>query len=209
MKYVLKNVKLRKVKEGSRNAGSLFIQATVVNPDDMFDSDGTLTTFNERIVNAFAEYLMPSIQEGTDNFGRPVWKPSLPKDANKPLPEAMTTLTHAQFETYAFPDGKELAAVDTDGAPLRDGNEQLIVRRSITILTKKTVDNETGEMRYAKGWGLEEQGESLMRRLYRPVSQFQASPTGGIALPQDAETPLTNGATAPGAAPVPPAAPAV
>jgi hypothetical protein len=202
MKYVLKDIKLRTVKEGSRNAGSLFIQATVVNPDDMFDDDGTMISFNERIVKAFAEYLMPSVKADTpDAFGRPVWKPSLPKDANKPLPETLTTLTHAQFETYRFPNDRELVAVDTDGTPLRDSKDQLVTRRSITILTKKTVDNETGETRYAKGWGLEEQGDAMMRRMYRPKSQFTNESSGGIVLPQDAETPLINGATAPAAAP--------
>jgi hypothetical protein len=145
---------------------------------------------------------MPSVKADTpDAFGRPVWKPSLPKDANKPLPETLTTLTHAQFETYRFPNDRELVAVDTDGTPLRDSKDQLVTRRSITVLTKKTVDNETGETRYAKGWGLEEQGDAMMRRMYRPKSQFTNESSGGIVLPQDAETPLINGATAPAAAP--------
>ena len=40
MKYNLEDIKLRKVAEGKQNAGALFLQATVVNPDDIWEEPG-------------------------------------------------------------------------------------------------------------------------------------------------------------------------
>lgn len=203
MKYNLEEIKLRKVAEGKRNAGSLFIQATVVNPDDEWDEPGTLTTFNERLVKKFAELLVPAQPGQVDQFGRQTWLPSQLKDATKPVPTEMLVVTHAQWEEVPSPGGVEMVRLnDTgDGPAINPKNQQYYRRKSIMVLTKKVVDNETGVERYAKGWTPQDQASSIWNNLYAPASQFDNGANGGIVLPGDPETPLINGATG-GAAPV-------
>lgn len=203
MKYNLTNIALRKVAEGRKNAGTPFIQATVVNPDDLWDEDGRLTTFNARLVTEFSKYLAPAQPGPKDQFGRDTWLPSQLLNQANPLPEALTMLTHAQFEEFVFPGG-ERVQLDDDGKPRRNDAGQLLTRTSIIVLTKKSVDNETGVERYAKGWDPVSLGTSIMNNLYAPLSQFTDNVPAGITLPQDAATPLINGQTAqPAAAPAP------
>lgn len=199
MKYILEDIKLRKVEDGKRNAGTLFIQATVVNPDDDWDDDGRLTTFNERLVKKFAQHLALAQPGPADQFGRPTWLPSQLLNAANPIPEKLLTLTHAQFEEFVFPGG-ERVAMDGD-QPRRNDAGQLVTRTSIRVLTKKTVDNETGEMSYANGWDPVSQGTSIMNNLYAPLSQFTDKQPAGIVLPQNPQTPLINSGMQPGAAP--------
>lgn len=210
MKYNLTDIKLRKVADGKRNAGTLFIQATVVNPDDEWDEDGSLTTFNERLVKKFAQYIGVSQPGALDQFGRQTWQPSPLLNQANPIPESMLVLTHAQFEEFKFPGG-ERVQLDDNGQPRRNDSGQMIVRDSVRVLTKKTVDNETGETRYANGWDPVSQGNSIMLNLYAPLSQFTESVPQGIVLPQQPETPLINGASAPApqGAPAPNVQPAV
>ena len=198
MKYNLEDIKLRKVAEGKQNAGSLFIQATVVNPDDEWDEPGTLTTFNERLVKKFAEYLVPSVPGPNDQFGRQTWLPSQLKDATKPIPAEMLVMTHAQFEEVPAPGGVEMVRLqDGSNEPMvNPKNKQYYRRKSIIVLTKKVVDNETGEVRYAKGWTPQEQASGIWNNLYAPASQFDAGPAG-VILPGAAETPLINSASTP------------
>lgn len=196
MKYILEDIKLRKVASDKRNAGALFVQATVVNPDDDWDDNGTLTTFNERLVKKFAQYVAEAQPGPLDQFGRQTYLPSVLLNAANPIPENLTTLTHAQFEEFIFPGGEHVA-LDDQGNPRRNEKGQLITRSSIMVLTKKSVDNETGELRYARGWDKNSQGQSILNNLYAPLSQFTQSQPTGIVLPQSPETPLINGASAP------------
>lgn len=205
MKYILQDIKLRKVADGKRNAGALFVQATVVNPDDIWDDNGTLTSFNETLTKMFAKYLAEAQPGPVDQFGRQTYLPSVLLNASNPIPENLTTFTHAQFEEFIFPGGEHVA-LDDQGNPRRNEKGQLITRSSIMVLTKKSVDNETGELRYARGWDKNSQGQSILNNLYAPLSQFTQSQPTGIVLPQSPETPLINGASAPATpspAPVP------
>ena len=203
MKYNLEDIKLRKVAEGKQNAGTLFLQATVVNPDDEWDEPGALTTFNERLVKKFAEYVVPAQPGPVDQFGRQTWFTSQLKDATKPIPAELLVMTHAQFEEAPSPGGVEMVRLkDGTNEPMTNPkNGQFYRRSTIMVLTKKVVDNETGEVRYAKGWTPQEQASGIWNNLYAPASLFDNAPTGGIVLPGSPETPLTNSASAPGAAP--------
>ena len=185
MKYVLENVKLRKVAEGKQNAGSLFVQADVVNPDDLWDRGGQMTNFDEKIVNKFAEYLALAELGEPDQFGRQTFKASRLKDANKPLPEALTVLTNAKFQEYVFPNGP-MVMLDSDGQPRRDKDGKPIVRSSVYVLTKEIIDNETGERTQARGYGLREQGDSIAQHLYAPLSEFNVT-APGVVMPQSVE----------------------
>jgi len=203
MKYNLEDVKLRKVAEGKQNAGALFIQATVVNPDDIWEEPGQMTTFNERVVKQFEQYILPAQPGGKDQFGRDSWLTSQLKDATKPIPAEMLVMTHAQFEEVPSPGGVEMVRLnDTgDGPAINPKNGQFYRRTSILVLTKKVVDNETGAERYARGWSPAEQASGIWNNLYAPASQFDSGAQSGVALPIGAETPLINSASAPGAAP--------
>jgi hypothetical protein len=88
-----------------------------------------------------------------------------------------------------------------DGPALNPKNGQFYRRTSILVLTKKVVDNETGESRYARGWSPQEQASGIWNNLYAPASQFDTTAQAGVALPIGAEAPLINSASAPGAAP--------
>ena len=203
MTYNLENIRLRVVAEGKVNAGAKFIQATCVNPDDEWDEPVEMTTFNPRMVAKFAQFLAVAQQDGTDQFGRPVYKASALLDQTKPLPEAYLKFTMANREEYVFPGGREMIQVDEHGQPVRNQKTgQFYRRRSIVVLTKKTRDNESGTERYAEGWSLEQQGSSIMNAFYAPAEQFDSTPTGAIVLPQEEGAPLTNGGTAPAPAPV-------
>lgn len=196
MKYNLEDIKLRKVAEGKQNAGTLFIQATVVNPDDEWDEPGTLTTFNERLVKKFAEFLVPAQPGPVDQFGRQTYLPSQLKDATKPIPAEMLVMTHAQFEETPAPGGVEMVRLkDGSNEPMvNPKNGQFYRRKSIIVLTKKVVDNETGEVRYAKGWTPQEQASGIWNNLYAPASQFDNVGTAGVVLPGAPEAPLINSA---------------
>lgn len=197
MKYNLEDIKLRKVAEGKQNAGTLFLQATVVNPDDEWDEPGTLTTFNERLVAKFSEYLVPALPGNQDQFGRQTWQPSQLKDVNKPIPENLLVMTHAQFEEVQSPGGIDMVRLkDGSNEPMiNPKNQQFYRRNSILVLTKKVVDNETGEVRYAKGWSPAEQASGIWNNLYAPASQFDSAATPGVVLPSSPETPLINSAS--------------
>ena len=198
MKYNLEEIKLRKVADGKPNAGSLFVQALVVNPDDEYEEPGQMTTFNERLVKKFAELLVPSVPGPVDQFGRQTWLPSQLKDATKPIPENLLVFTGGQFEQVLTPGGVPYVR-------LKDGSEEPAINpktggyyivNSILVLTKKTVDNETGEKRYAKGWSPQEQAGSIWNNLYAPLSKFDGG-SAGVVLPGAAETPLINSASSP------------
>lgn len=199
MKYNLEDIKLRKVAEGKQNAGTLFLQATVVNPDDEWDEPGSLTTFNERLVAKFSEYLVPALPGQTDQFGRQTWQPSQLKDATKPIPENLLVMTHAQFEEVQSPGGIDMVRLkDGSNEPMvNPKNGQFYRRNSILVLTKKVVDNETGEVRYAKGWSPAEQASGIWNNLYAPAAQFDSATTAGVVLPSSPETPLINSASGP------------
>lgn len=208
MNYKLVDIKLRQVAADARhNAGSFFVQATLVNPDDDWDDDATLTTFNERLVAKFKQYIGVSQPGPVDQFGRQTWLPSQLLNAANPIPESLLTFTHGAIEQFVFPGG-EMVAINDDGTPRRNENNKLIMRSSIYVVTKKTVDNETGEQRYAKGWDPVSQGTSIMNAFYAPKDQFATNQPMGVVLPQSAATPLINGGTAPTGAPAPTAQPA-
>lgn len=198
MKYNLEDIKLRKVAEGKSNAGALFIQATVVNPDDEYEGLGQMTTFNERLVKKFSELLVPSLPGPLDQFGRQTWLPSQLKDASKPIPENLLVFTHGQFEEVPSPGGVEMVRLkDGSDEPALNKKGGFYVTNKLLVLTKKTVDNETGETRYAKGWTPDEQARSIWNNLYAPLSKFNSASSAGIQLPGDPEIPLINGASAP------------
>lgn len=208
MNYKLVDIKLRQVAADARhNAGSFFVQATLVNPDDDWDDDATLTTFNERLVAKFKQYVGVSQPGPMDQFGRQTWLPSALLNANNPIPESLLTFTHGAIEQFVFPGG-EMVAINDDGTPRTNDHNKLIMRSSIYVVTKKTVDNETGEQRYAKGWDPVSQGTSIMNAFYAPKDQFAVNQSMGVVLPQSAATPLINGGTAPTGAPAPTAQPA-
>lgn len=196
MKYNLEDIKLRKVADGKQNAGTLFLQATVVNPEDEWDEPGLLTTFNERLVKKFAEYIVPALPGPIDQFGRQTWQVSQLKDATKPIPAELLVMTHAQFEQAPSPGGVEMVRLKDGGEePMTNPkNGQYYRRTSIFVLTKKVVDNETGETRYAKGWSPEDQAAGIWNNMYAPASKFDNGPTG-VVLPGNPETPLNGGPT--------------
>lgn len=197
MKYILENVKLRKVTEG-QNAGSLFIQADAVNPDDLWDAGGQVTTFLPRLVDTFAKYLAPAEMGDKDNFGHQQYKPSKLLDANKPLPEQLTTLEFAEFKEFVFPNGP-MIMLDGDGKPRTDPKTgEFLTRASIRVLTKKIRNNEGEGFIEAPGFGLIEQGNSIMKRLYAPLSRFMKS-ADEVVLSQSGDI-QTNPATQPSAA---------
>ena len=213
MRYNLEEIKLRKVEQGDF-AGQLFIQATVVNPDDDWEEPGTMTNFNERMVKMFAKYLAPAEPDGKDRFGRQKYAASKLLDASNPIPEKYLTLTNANWRRYVFPGGPRAAKDPATGQLRRNKAGDPIIATSVRVLTKMVRDNETGEFVEAVGWELEAQGAQMMNRLYKSLADagLDAS-AGGVELPV-AEAPLINGATtaapaqAPAAAQPAPAAPA-
>lgn len=196
MNYKLVDIKLRQVAaDAAHNAGTFFIQATLVNPDDEWDDDATLTTFNERLVNKFRQYVGVSQPGPVDTFGRQTWQPSPLLNQANPIPESLLTFTHGSIEEFVFPGG-ERVSINEDGTPRMNDRGQLITRTSIWVVTKKTVDNEDGSVRYAKGWDPTSQGTSIMNTFYAPKEKFLSNQPMGVVLPQQPTTPLTNGGTA-------------
>lgn len=201
MKYNIQDIKLRTVETGKRNAGSKFLQFTVVNPDDEWDDAVEATTFNQRMVKVMDEYFLPSQPSpNPDSFGHQAWLPSVLKDATKPVPEKFLTFTHAQIEEFVFPGG-ERVALDENNGPRRNEKGQFITRTSIRVLTKKTVDNETGVTTYAQGWDPVSQGTSIMLNFYGPMSLIADQGPTGVVLPQGVATPLINSGSTPTAQP--------
>lgn len=197
MKYILEDFKLRKVADGKQNAGTLFIQATVYNPEDLWDEPGTMTTFNERMVAKLEEYLAPSVlSDKKDSFGREVWLPSQLKDQSKPIPEAFTVFDHGEWVEVPSPGGQLMVRIGSDMQPLiNPKNNQFYYTSSIMVLTKKSIDTNTGKAVWARGWSPEQQAKSIWNNLYAPASKFEAN-SGGVILPMSPDTPLINGETA-------------
>lgn len=202
MKYNITKIRLRKVAADKKNAGSLFIQFLAKNPDNRLDK-GEVTILDEDFAEDYAEYLQVSQQDGVDVFGEPKWAPSVLKDANKPIPEDMLVMPHSYFEQYVFPGG-EMVACDDNGHPRKDSKGQMVLRDAVWVFTIKAPDNETGELKYVRGFDPVTQGRRIMQAFYKPKSEFMDIQSQGIVLPQSPETPLINGATAaPGAVQTP------
>lgn len=209
MKYNLTEIKLRKVADGKRNAGQLFVQFTAENPDDILDG-GEVTILNPRFARQFEPYLQISQQGPNDPFGQPTWLPSLLKDQNNPIPDKLLTITHADFELYMFPGDEDYVLIDDNNQPRLNSKGNMIVSRSVLVFTKKKVDNESGQLvGYAPGFSPEEQGRSIMQAYYKPLREFTQTAPQGIALPQDVETQLINSGSTPAAPATPAATPAV
>lgn len=212
MKYKISKIKLRKVAEGKRNAGSLFVQFTVRNPDNRLDK-GEVTVFDEDFAADYEEYYALSEPGVKDGFGQQTWQDSKLKDPAKPCPEDLLVATHAQFEQYIFPGGPRVA-LDDEGKPRRNDRGRYIVQESIWVFTWKALDNETGELRYIRGWDPASRGASIMNNLYGPMSLIaESNQPMGVVLPMNPGTPLTppltNGETAAPAGATPTATPTV
>ena len=199
MKYNITKIRLRKVAEGKKNAGSLFIQFLAKNPANRLDK-GEVTILDEDFAADYAEYLMPSVQDGVDTFGQPKWAESVLKDQNKPIPEDMLVMPYSYFEQFMFPNG-EMVAVDEDGNPRTNEKGQKILRDSVWVFTMKVMDPDTGKLAYIKNFDPITQGRRIMAAFYRPKENFMQVESQGVVLPQNPETPLINGeSAAPGAA---------
>lgn len=171
MKYNLVDLRLMTVKNGN-NQGSKYLQATLENPDDPFVNSGDVIFFNERMVQVFSEYLSDAQPSGKkDAFGRDIYVSTL-KNASNPIPPKYLVLPHAFQVQWATPE--PMVLIDTaTGLPRTTKAGNLIVKTSITVLTRKQVDNETGELSYIRGFDPDTLGTQLMNAFYKPLKMFQ------------------------------------
>lgn len=177
MKYMLTNVRIEKVAAGKTNANSLFIRADIYNPADLYDEGkNNVPIFQERLVNDFRQYFSIA-NNGT-------------AQADSDIPTEKLVFDNGRLEEFVFPE--EMVQVynqDTDvngvihkaGTPVLNKFGDLRRYTGIIVLTKLTVDTNTGEMSYAHGWDKDSRGLRAMNAFYRPLSQFADFKAEGIS----------------------------
>lgn len=196
MIYNIEDIRLLKVAEGKKNAGQLYLKFTAMDPENPIDN-GEVTVLDPLFVKMYEPYLQLAQQDGVDQFNAPKYKPSLLKDATKPLPESLLKAKYTQFEKYVFPNAEVMVQLDAEGNPRKNEKGNFVTAQSIWVFTWKRVDNQTGELGYVRNWDPESRGKSIMENFYKPLKDFTTTASTGIVLPQGEDAPLINGESAP------------
>ena len=173
MIYKLTNVTLDRVPKGKENEGQVYVHADVVNPNDLFDGPSRQAIFTKAIVQEFQKYF--AIAENGTAF------------CNTIIPEELRVFKGGQYEQYVFPE--TMVMLNEDGTPRRNPRNGNLYRRDrITVLCKYTVDNETGERRYAHGWDPISRGTRIMNSMFAPLSKFNMPTVAPPQLINDKQT---------------------
>ena len=186
MIYKLTNVTLDRVPKGKENEGQVYVHADFVNPNDLFDGPSRQAIFDEALIRKFQEFFSV-----TENGTSPT---------NMPIPEELLVFKGGRYEQFVFPE--TMVMLNEDGTPRRNPrNGNLYRRDGITVLCKFTVDNETGERRYAHGWDPISRGTRIMNSMFAPLSKFKMPTVAPPQLINDRQTTEADYSAIPGTPP--------
>jgi hypothetical protein len=147
------------VEQGKQNAGTNYVVVTLEDPQDgetrevpVFDAE------SKRYMD-----LIPNTAVGVTT--------NLPENT----PDNLKVWKNCRDEEFVFP---ELMVRVENGKPSMNKFNQLRVRKSVMVMTRRKMDNEhpeatLAEMAYRRGWDLTTRGTSVMNAFYMPASQFQ------------------------------------
>ena len=176
MKYLLTNLQI--MQTNSTNP-QRYVRAELLNEDDIFDNPSTLPTtclFGETIVKVYETALQAA-----------------GGDANK-LPDNMKYFKGAEYVDVPLPtpmyriygsdfvDAKGI--MHKAGEYIKDKNGAPRLYTKVRVLCKKSVDNETGELRYARNWDPEKRANDY-------IAAFFVTPTvGGTSVEEAQQAPV-------------------
>ena len=178
------------IKTASNNTE--YVELTLVNPNDEWDEPFVVPVWNERQVARYKQLLA---------------SPEVMNDVTK-IPLEKRTFKYGFWEEFQLPKpmyrlwSKDMVTTRADGTKtehkagsiVMDRNGKPVIYTTIMVFTKKILDSNTNELRYANGWSLAERANQMISR------QFTTA-TEGVATPDVVEP-----APAAPAAPVAPAA---
>ena len=168
MKYLLTNLQI--MQTNSTNP-QRYVRAELLNEDDIFDNPSSLPTtclFGETIVKVYETALQAA-----------------GGDANK-LPDNMKYFKGAEYVDVPLPtpmyriygsdfvDAKGIMHKAGDYITDKNGAPRLYTK--VRVLCKKSVDNETGELRYARNWDPEKRANDYI------AAFFVTPPVGGTSV---------------------------
>lgn len=174
MKYLLTNLQI--MQTNSTNP-QRYVRAELLNEDDIFDNPSSLPTtclFGETIVKVYETALQAAGGDASklpDNMK--YFKGAEYVDV--PLPTPMYRIYGSDFV-----DAKGI--MHKAGEYIKDKNGAPRLYTKVRVLCKKSVDNETGELRYARNWDPEKRANDY-------IAAFFVTPTvGGTSVEEAQQT---------------------
>lgn len=149
------------VPAGKQNAGQPYVEVTLEDPED--GEQRTTPVFDTESKRYLA--LIPTVAVG-------VLTP-IPETA----PDNLKVWTLCKDEEFTFPE--TMVRVNAQGQPELNKFNQMYVRKSVMVMTRKKRDNEDGTTAYRKGWDLTSRGTSVMNAFYMPLRVFANTAQGG------------------------------
>lgn len=176
MKYLLTNLQI--MQTNSTNP-QRYVRAELLNEDDIFDNPSSLPTtclFGETIVKVYQTALQAAGGDASklpDNMK--YFKGAEYVDV--PLPTPMYRIYGSDFV-----DAKGIMHKAGDYITDKNGAPRLYTK--VRVLCKKSVDNETGELRYARNWDPEKRANDYI------AAFFVTPPVGGTSVEEAQQTPV-------------------
>ena len=159
MNYHIENIEVKQARNQSE-----YIALTLVNADDEWDEPFVVPIWNERQIARYKALLaspevagnIDRIPEEKRTFKYGFWeKCQLPQPMNRMWSQTMT-IKYADGSTKTVQEGDIVC--DKRGVP--------VLYTEFMVFTKKTVDNNTGEMTYANGWSFSERSSQMIARQF-------------------------------------------
>ena len=176
MKYLLTNLQI--MQTNSTNP-QRYVRAELLNEDDIFDNPSSLPTtclFGETIVKVYETALQAAGGDASklpDNMK--YFKGAEYVDV--PLPTPMYRIYGSDFV-----DAKGIT--HKAGEYIKDKNGAPRLYTKVRVLCKKSVDNETGELRYARNWDPEKRANDY-------IAAFFVTPTvSGTSVEETQQAPI-------------------
>ena len=189
MNYYIENIEIKKAKNQSE-----YIALTLVNAEDEWDEPFVVPVWNQRQIDRYKALLaspavngdISKLPEEKRTFKYGFWeKCTLPKPMNRVWSQNMT-IKYADGTTKEVHEGDLVC--DKRGVP--------VLYTEFMVFTKKTIDNNTGEMDYANGWSFSERSAQMIARQFtlpqentpavvpQAVAQAAAAPQPTVQQPQ-------------------------
>lgn len=186
MDYKIENIEIKTAKNQSE-----YVSLTLVNAEDEWDEPFSVPVWNDIQIKRYKALLaspevmgdVNKIPESKRIFKYGFWE-------HVQLPEPMFRLWNQDVESTKMVNGVATKIIHKEGTPILDRNGNPVVYTDFMVFTKKTLDNNTQELTYAKGWSLTERANQMIAHQFtRATTAPQASaqiPEGPAPVAQQA-----------------------
>lgn len=179
MDYRIENIEIKTAKNQSE-----YVALTLVNADDEWDEPFTVPVWNDIQIKRYKALLA---------------SPEVNGDVNK-IPEEKRVFKYGFWETYKLPmpmnriwsQNMTIKYADNTmkevhaGEIVTDRAGHPVVYTEFMVFVKKTLDNNTGELRYANGWSFAERSAQMIARQFTTIQPTASMPPQEIIQPAGA-----------------------